>query len=83
MTLCLPEIHAVQFCPSEHTEETIKAMKNALDQKFYGDAKCATHAMWLIINNTVGQAHRTELLQGLRTIEEKLQLRTNLDLTQL
>jgi len=83
VNLCLPEIRTGQFCPSERTEETIKAMKTTLDQKFYGDAKCALQAMRLIINNTVGQAHRQDLLCALDRIKEKLQLRANLDLTQL
>ena len=76
--LCYPHMYE-----GNEVEETIKAMKTTLDQKFYGDAKCATQAMRLIINNTVGQLHRHALLCALNTVEEKLQLRTNLELTQI
>jgi len=85
----LPEIVIGQMLDgtgisSETVEETIKQMKIALDQKFYGDARCALHGLRLLASNIAEYStDRVALRDAINIVEEKLQLRTSLCLTQL
>ena len=65
-------------------EETIKQMKTEMDHLFYGDARCALRGLRLLASNIAEYStDRVAFRDAINTVEEKLQLRTDLDLTQL
>jgi hypothetical protein len=88
LTLTLPEIRLMQLCypgvyDGDMVGETVAAMKKELDQKLYGDAQRAVEALRHSLRHIYGVADRTALIEAINTIEEKLQLRANLDITEL
>ncbi len=93
INMTLPEIRIMQLCyphmyvgsNAEHVEENIKAMKRALEQKFYGDAQCALQAVRLTISNIlgIGSTDQCQINEALDILSEKLQLRANVDITEL